>query len=96
MGRTCDITGARTTRGNKVRYRGKAKYLGGIGKKVTSISRRTFKPNLQTVNAEVDGKPRKLRVTTRAIKSGLVTKPAKRKYTYTREQKAQAESDASS
>ncbi|MFG0329531.1 MAG: 50S ribosomal protein L28 [Phycisphaerales bacterium] len=91
MPRVCKITGARTVRGNKVRYRGKAKYLGGIGKKVTSISRRTFKPNLQTVNAIVDGKPQKIRVTARSIKSGLVTKPLKRKYGYTRQQKQNAE-----
>ena len=90
MGRTCDITGVGTSRGNRVRYRGKAKYLGGIGKKVTSVSRRSFKPNLQEVNALVDGTPTKLRVTARAIKAGLVQKPAKRKYTYTREQKAKA------
>ena len=88
MPRECQITGARTSRGNRVRYRGKAKYLGGIGKKVTSISRRTFKPNLQTVNAVVDGRPQRIRVTTRVLKSGLIVKPLKRKYGYTAEQKA--------
>ncbi len=89
MGRQCDISGAKTSRGNMIRYRGKAKYLGGVGKKVTSIARRTFKPNLQTVNAIVDGKPARLRVTTRVLKTqGLVLKPLKRKYGYTRQQKS--------
>ena len=87
MGRVCDITGAKTSRGNRVRYRGKAKYLGGVGKKVTSITRRSWSPNLQTVTALIDGGPKRVRVTAKAIKSGLVTKPLKRKYGYTRQQK---------
>lgn len=87
MPRVCQISGARTSKGNKVRYRGKAKYLGGIGKKITSISRRSFKPNLQKVNALIDGNPEKIRVTTRVIKSGVIVKPLKRKYAYTALQK---------
>jgi len=82
MPRVCYFTGARTTRGNSLRYRGKAKYLGGIGKKVTSCSRRTFKPNLQTVTAMIDGKPKRIKVCTRIIKQGLIVKPLRRKYTY--------------
>jgi len=89
MGRVCEFTGAKTSRGNSVRYRGKAKYLGGIGKKVTSITRRSWSPNLQKVNAIVDGRATKVRVSARAIKSGLVEKPLKRKYGYTRQQKQQ-------
>lgn len=89
MARVCQITGARTTRGNRLRYRGKAKYLGGIGKKVTSCTRREFKPNLQKVNALVDGQPTRLRVTARVIKSGIIAKPLKRKYAYTRKLKAE-------
>lgn len=80
MPRVCQVTGARTIRGNSLRYRGKAKYLGGIGKKVTSVSRRTFKPNLQTVTTMIDGRPTRVRVTTRVIKKGLITKPVKRQY----------------
>jgi len=82
MPRVCYFTGARTSRGNSLRYRGKAKYLGGIGKKVTSCSRRTFKPNLQTVTAIIDGKPKRIKVSTRVIKKGLITKPLRRKYVY--------------
>ncbi len=90
MARVCHFTGARTTVGNKLRYRGRAKYLGGIGKKITSITRRSFKPNLQTVNAMVDGRPKRIKVSTKAIKNGLVVKPVKRKYAYTRKLKQQA------
>ncbi len=83
MSRVCQLTGSKTSTGNRVRYRGKAKYLGGIGKKITSITKRTWAPNLQKVNAVIDGKPTKIRVTARAIKTGLIVKPLKRKYAYT-------------
>ncbi|MHC5004678.1 MAG: 50S ribosomal protein L28 [Planctomycetota bacterium] len=87
MPRVCHFTGARTRVGRKVRYRGKPKYQGGIGLKVTAISKRTFKPNLQTLTAMVDGRPARIKVSTRAIRDGLVVKPLKRKYGYTRQQK---------
>ena len=86
MPRVCHFTGKRTTVGNKIRYRGRAKYLGGIGLKVTSCTKRTFKPNLQNVRAVVDGTPQRIKVSTKAIKQGLVVKPLKRKYAYTRKQ----------
>jgi len=86
MPRQCHFTGARTHKGNKLRYRGRAKYLGGIGKKLTSCTRREFKPNLQTVTAVIDGAPKRIKVSARAIRNGLVVKPLKRKYAYTRQQ----------
>jgi large subunit ribosomal protein L28 len=89
MPRVCHFTGARTTVGKRIRYRGRPKHQGGIGLKVTSISRRTFKPNLQTLKAVVDGKPQRIKVSTRAIKQGRVVKPLKRKYGYTRQMKEQ-------
>jgi large subunit ribosomal protein L28 len=82
MPRVCHFTGARTTRGNKVRHRGRAKHLGGVGTKVTSCTRRTFKPNLQTVTAIVDGRPERIKVSGRAIRQGLVVKPLRRRYEY--------------
>ena len=89
MPRICHFTGARTRVGRRVRYRGKPKYQGGIGLNITGISKRTFKPNLQTVNAVVDGAPRKIKASAKAIKQGLVVKPLKRKYGYTRRLKQQ-------
>jgi len=64
--------------------RGKAKYLGGVGIKTTSVTKRTFKPNLQRVKAVVDGRPARVLASTRAIRSGLVVKPIRRKFAYTR------------
>jgi large subunit ribosomal protein L28 len=89
MPRVCYFSGKGTTRGNRIRYRGRAKYLGGIGLKVTSCARRTFRPNLQNVTALVDGRPKRIKASTRAIRQGLVVKPLKRKYAYTRAQQQQ-------
>ena len=41
--------------GNHYFRSGKAKYLGGVGRKVRGISRRAFKPNLQTIQCQVGG-----------------------------------------
>jgi large subunit ribosomal protein L28 len=90
MPRVCHITGAKTRSGNKITRRGKAKYLGGVGIKTTSVTKRTFKPNLQRVDAVIDGAPKRILVTARAIKRGMIQKPTRRKYVYTRTQKAAA------
>ena len=87
MPRECFFTGKRTSFGKKRTYRGQKIVKGGFGLKPTGITRRTFKPNLQTVNALVDGKPVRVKASTKAIRGGLVVKPLKRKYGYTRLQK---------
>lgn len=87
MPRECIFTGRKTTFGNKLRYRGKAKYLGGVGKKITGKTKRKFRPNIQTVTAVVDGRPQRVKVSAKAIRMGLVEKPLKRKYAYTAKQK---------
>ena len=89
MPRICYFTGRKTIVGRKIRYRGKPKYQGGIGLKVTANAKRKFKPNLQTVRAVIDGAPKRIRVSARAIKQGLVVRPQRRKYGYTREMKEQ-------
>ncbi len=89
MPRVCSLTGRRTSSGRTYTTRGKAKYLGGVGTKVTGKTKRKFRPNIQTVTALVDGSPKRIKVSTKAIKSGLVVKPLKRKYAYNPE--AQAE-----
>jgi len=89
MPRVCHFTGRKTTVGRKIRYRGKPKYQGGIGLKVTANDKRRFKANLHNVRAIVDGVPQRIKVSAKAIKQGLVVKPLKRKYGYTRDQKLQ-------
>jgi len=86
----CHFTGKKTSRGMKRAWRGQAVSKGGFGLKPTGITRRTFKPNLQDVVAMLDGSQQRLKVSTRAIRQGLVVKALKRKYGYTRQQKAAA------
>jgi large subunit ribosomal protein L28 len=90
MPRVCHFSGAKTSSGNTLKRRGKAKYLGGVGIKTTSVKKRTFSPNLQTVTAMIDGRPTRVKASVRAIREGLVVKPAKRKYTYTKSKKSAA------
>lgn len=90
MPNVCHFTGKKTTFGNNVARSGAAIKKGGFGLHVSGITRRTFKPNLQKVTAIIDGKPTRIKASTRAIRDGLVVKPLKRKYGYTAEQKAQA------
>ncbi len=78
MARKCFFTGKKTTFGHSISRRGKAKYLGGVGRKVTGISNRKFKPNIQKVRAVVDGKVMRIRVSAKAIRMGLIVKPTKR------------------
>lgn len=80
MSRECFYTGKRTVSGRSIARRGKAKYLGGVGKRVTGISKRKFKPNIQKVRAVVNGKVCRIKVSTKAIRMGLVQKPPKRNY----------------
>lgn len=87
MPAVCAFTGKKTSRGMKRAWRGQAISKGGFGLKPTGITRRTFKPNLQEVTAVVDGVPQRVRASAKAIKQGLVVKPLKRKYGYTRQQK---------
>jgi large subunit ribosomal protein L28 len=75
----CAITGKKPVRGNMYARRGKAKYLGGVGRKVTGKTKRRFKPNLQRVKVVIDGKVQTVRVCVKAIRSGLVKRPVKRK-----------------
>jgi large subunit ribosomal protein L28 len=87
MPRICALTGRKTSSGNTYTTRGKAKYLGGVGTKVTGKTKRTFRPNLHSVTAVVDGSVKRIKVSTKAMRMGLIVKPLKRKFAY----KAEAE-----
>ena len=80
MSRVCHFTGRRTKTGNTIVRRGKARYLGGVGRKITGITKRKFKPNIQTVRAVIDGKVIRVKASAKAIRMGMVQKPLKRKY----------------
>ncbi len=75
MAKQCEVCGKAPVLGNSVTTRGKAKYLGGVGTKVTGISRRKFKPNLQRVRITTpNGTNKTVRVCTQCIRSGAITK----------------------
>ena len=80
MARECEICGKRSQMGNSIETRGKAKYLGGVGTKVTGITRRQFKPNLQRVRVTTpNGGTKTTRVCAQCLRSGAVKKAVRRK-----------------
>jgi large subunit ribosomal protein L28 len=79
MPRQCEVCGKIGKVGNTYAHRGRAKYLGGVGIKVTGISKRKFEPNLQKVRSQTpNGTVKRLTLCTQCIRSGKVTKPVKR------------------
>jgi len=75
MARNCDVCGKGPQMGNSVAIRGKKKYLGGVGTKITGITRRQFKPNLQRVHVSTaNGTHKTINACTQCIRSGAITK----------------------
>ncbi|CQR47739.1 50S ribosomal protein L28 [Paraliobacillus sp. PM-2] len=59
MGRKCVVTGRKTTTGNNRSH-------------AMNANKRKWKANVQKVRIMVDGKPKRVYVSTRALKSGKV------------------------
>ncbi len=59
MAKVCYFTGRKTTSGNNRSH-------------ALNATKRTVKPNLQKVRVLIDGKPKKVWVSARALKSGKV------------------------
>ncbi|MCR4411546.1 MAG: 50S ribosomal protein L28 [Thermoguttaceae bacterium] len=75
MAQVCEVCGKKPVVGNTVTTRGRAKYLGGVGTKITGISRRQFKPNLRTVRISTpNGTHKRVRVCAKCLRSGAVTR----------------------
>lgn len=81
MPRKCPFTGKQTRSGRSIARRGKAKSLGGVGKKTTGVTKRKFKANIQRVRALIDGSVVRINVSAKAIRSGFIVKPPKRDWT---------------
>lgn len=80
MARKCESCGKSVQMGNRIETRGKAKYLGGVGTKITGITRRKFVPNLQKVHVALpSGGNKSMRVCTQCIRSGVVRKVVRHK-----------------
>lgn len=61
MAKVCDICGKKPLVGNNVSH-------------ANNKTKKVWQPNLQNVNAVVNGQKRKIKVCTRCIRSGAVTK----------------------
>jgi large subunit ribosomal protein L28 len=79
MATKCEICGKTVSVGNSISRRGKAKYLGGVGRKITGITRRQFRPNVQKIRVCVGGNVKRQHVCTKCIRSGAVQRPVVRK-----------------
>ncbi|AQQ08495.1 50S ribosomal protein L28 [Sedimentisphaera cyanobacteriorum] len=80
MSRKCQLTGRKTSVGRSIVRHGKPKRLGGVGLNIRGVNKRRFKPNTQKMRVMVDGQVKKITVSAKAVKSGLVVKPPKRRY----------------
>jgi large subunit ribosomal protein L28 len=78
MARVCQYSGKKTRAGRTYTTRGLAKSKGGVGKKITGKTNRTFKPNVQRVRAVVDGRVVRVRVAAKYLRRGVVVKPVPR------------------
>lgn len=77
----CDICGKGPISGNSIARRGMAKKKGGVGKKITGITRRRFLPNLQRIKAELlTGQVRRIWACSGCIQAGNVKKAGPRKH----------------
>ncbi len=76
MSKECYICKKKPVTGNTVARRGMAKSKGGVGQRITGRTLRRFLPNLQPVNALIDGKKMKVRVCAKCLKAGKITKAA--------------------
>ena len=75
MAQACEVCGKGPAVGNSVSHRGKAKYLGGVGTKITGITRRKFRPNLQKVRITTgNGTNKTVRICAQCLRSGAVVK----------------------
>jgi len=75
MSRICAITGRRPVKGSIINRKGQSKKSGGIGTHTTSKTPRKFRPNLQHIRVKMpNGGTKRIWVSVKAIKAGLVTK----------------------
>ena len=74
MSRVCAICGKKPLSGKSIARRGLAKKKGGVGKKITGLTKRKFLPNLQTIRVIINGTTKRVKVCTSCIKAGKIKK----------------------
>ena len=74
----CEFCDKKPSMGHQIETRGKAKYLGGVGTKITGKTKRRFKPNLQNIKVTTtNGTTKSMRVCTQCIRTGTIRKAVK-------------------
>lgn len=74
MSRVCTICGKRAQAGRSIKRRGLAKKKGGVGRKITGVTKRFFLPNLQKVKIITKGTVKRVYLCTKCLKAGKVQK----------------------
>ena len=74
MARECYICGKKPVSGGTISRRGMAKSKGGVGQRITGRTKRRFEPNIQPVNALIDGKKKKIKACAKCLKAGKIKK----------------------
>jgi large subunit ribosomal protein L28 len=74
MAQVCDVCSKGPIKARKITRRGKPKKEGGIGLNITGVHKRRQMANLQPIRAIVDGRPMRLLVCTRCLRTGKVQK----------------------
>jgi large subunit ribosomal protein L28 len=83
--KVCALCGKSPVVGHTITKRGLAKKVGGVGKRNVRVTKRTFLPNLQKIRVAVGGTPLKVQVCTACLRSGQITKAARRSLVYSAE-----------
>ncbi|MFH1622554.1 MAG: 50S ribosomal protein L28 [Candidatus Omnitrophota bacterium] len=74
MSRICEICGKKPVMGRSIKRRGMAKKKGGAGRKITGISHRFFKPNIQHVKIATPNGKKYIFICVKCLKANKVTK----------------------
>ncbi len=72
MSRICEVCGKKPVAGRTYARRGLAKSKGGVGRKITGVTKRRFRPNIQVVRiVDEKGTVRRSRICVKCLRTGL-------------------------
>ena len=74
MSNICEICGKRPSMGRSIVRRGMAKRKGGAGRKITGISHRQFKPNIQHIKVVTPQGKKFIFICVKCLKANKVQK----------------------
>lgn len=74
MARRCDVCGKGTMVGNNVPRKGLARRKGGGGQHIGHKTKKIFRPNIVKIQVRVGSSVKSMKVCTRCLRTGKVTK----------------------